>query len=165
MDNEEEQLSSETIAQSIPLPIDLVDPTNDDDVLKRTQDIRMRMLSRLVVSDDIHHDPKMLAQLDKFLTGADKQVFSSRKLKLQERGIGAAESVAATLDRYVEQQGAKIERHNGDEPVGDYRPAVPNLPSFQMKDGELDPVGATVDVEEIIFTALENKRPGMQDQD
>ena len=34
-----------------------------------------------------------------------------------------------------------------------------------MKDGELDPVGATVDVEEIIFTALENKRPGTQDQD
>ena len=164
MDNEE-QLTGETIAQSIPLPIDLVDAADDDAVLKRTQDVRMRLVSRMVANEDVHHDPKMLAQLDKYLTGADKQVFSARKLKLQERGIGAAESVAATLDRYVEQQGAKIERHDGDTPTGDYRPTVPKLPVFEMKSGELDPVGATVDVEEIIFTALENKRPGGQDQD
>ena len=164
MDNEE-QLTGETIAQSIPLPIDLVDPTNDAEVLKRTQDLRLRIASRIAASEDIHNDVKMLAQLDKYLAGADKQVFSARKLKLQERGIGAAESVAATLDRYVEQQGAKIQRHDGNEPAGDYRPAVPKLPSFEMKAGELDPVGATVDVEEIIFTALENKRPGAQDQD
>lgn len=164
MDNEE-QLTGETIAQSIPLPIDLVDPTNDAEVLKRTQDLRLRLASRIASAEDIHNDTKMLTQLEKILAGADKQVFSARKLKLQERGIGAAESVAATLDRYVEQQGAKIERHNGDEPVGDYRPPVPKLPSFEMRAGELDPVGAAVDVEEIIFTALENKRPGTLDQD
>lgn len=163
--SDETELSDETMASSIPLPIDIVDPADEAAVLQRTQDLRMRVVSRIAAKSDIHHDVKMLAQLDKFLAGADKQVMNLRRLKIMERGADAAESVAQTLDRYVAERGAKLVRHDGPPEEDGYRPTVPALPKFDMKDGELDPVGQTIDVEDIIHKSLEKMRPGTADQD
>jgi len=163
MSNETE-LSDHELASSIPMPIDVVDPTNEDDVLKRTQDLRLRIAAKMSCDQNIQSDMKALAQLNKLIDGADKQVFSSRKMRLMERDTAAAESVAAVLDRYVTESGATIKRHDGDEPAGDYRPQRPQLPNFQMKEGELAPVGQTVDVDSIMATALQKLRPGDEDQ-
>lgn len=163
--SDEIELSDETIACSIPLPIDIIDPADEAAVLQRTQDLRMRIVSRIAAQSDVHHDVKMLGQLEKLLTSADKQVLNLRRLKVMERGADAAESVAQTLDRYVAERGAKLARHDAPPEDGDYRPTVPTLPKFEMKDGELDPVGQNIDVEEIIHKSLEKMRPGTADQD
>lgn len=163
--SDEVELSDETMASSIPLPIDIIDAADEEAVLRRTQDLRLRIVSRMAAQTDIHHDVKMLAQLDKFLAGADKQVLNLRRLKVMERGADAAESVAQTLDRYVAERGAKLARHDAPPEAGDYRPTVPTLPKFEMKDGELDPVGQNIDVEEIIHKSLEKMRPEISDQD
>lgn len=161
----DEELTDESFASSIPLPIDIVDTGDEAAVLKRTQDVRMRLVSRIAANGDIHNDVKMLGQLEKLLSSADKQILNLRRLKIMERGADAAESVAQTLDRYVAERGARLARHDAPPESGGYQPAVPVLPKFDMKAGELDPVGQNIDVEEIIHNSLEKLRPESAGQD
>lgn len=133
-------------------------PENDDGVLNFTQQIRAEVITRIMSDVDVN-DAKSMSTLTKMLAGMDSQIISMRRIAAHEKSSDAMGDIANILVAHFAQQkdAPKLTRHD-DVLEGDYRPVVPELPAKEFIPGQLDPVGAPVDINEIMQKGIEASR-------
>lgn len=134
-------------------------PPDDEAKLGFTQDIRAEIIQRIMEDVDVD-DAKSMGTLTKFLDGMDKQVIGLKRITANEKVGNGLTDVANALNSYYANipDRPKLTRHDGDIIEGDYRPVIPELPAIAFIPGQLDPVGAPVNLDEIIRKGIENAK-------
>lgn len=134
-------------------------PHEDEGKLNFTQDIRSEIIQRIMDDLDVS-DSKLMGTLNKFVDGMDKQVIGLKRITANEKVGSGLTDVANALNAYYATipDRPKLTRHDGDIIEGDYRPVVPELPAVAFIEGQLEPVGAPVDLDEIVRKGIENAK-------
>jgi len=135
------------------------DITNEDELLRLTQRVRVSALNDLMHVPKLGQDPKAVNSLAKLADGIDKQIQTGRRIKASEKANEVNGDLANTLNAWVTgKMGAKIQRHDAPPTDGGHRPIIPALPDVVHKEGELGPVGESIDVEGIMAIAFKSQR-------
>tara|TARA_Y100001960_G_C14704695_1_gene843696 strand:- start:243 stop:620 length:378 start_codon:yes stop_codon:yes gene_type:complete len=111
-------------------------------------------------------DNKGMRTLLTLLKDQDSQIIASKRIAAAEKTADGFADIATALDSYLknktENGGPKFKRHDGEEDVseneGAPNAASINIPKREFIEGQLDPSGADVDIEEIMRKGREAQR-------
>lgn len=125
----------------------------DDAALERhTQRVRVTIVDAIMNKPAAALDKDEINSLNKMLSGIDSQVTNRRRIAAQEKSAEKTGDLANAIAQVLgDRLGAKIQRHDDVPEEGEgYHPTIPDIPSANHADGELAPVGESIDVEEIL---------------
>lgn len=143
-------------------------PDNDDSILDYTNRIRVNLANQMLSGESkvSVNDNKAMRTLTTLLKDADSQVISKKRVAAAEKTADGFSDIATALDSYLKNQtdqtGEKFQRHDGDDDAGAETglPDVSNLklPNNQFIEGQLEPSGTEIDIEDIMRKGREAQR-------
>ena len=143
-------------------------PETDDAQLQYSKRIRNHLTNKLMVGKDAIDvsDNKGMRTLLTLLKDQDSQIIATKRIAAAEKTADGFADIATALDSYLknktENGGPKFKRHDGEEDTGEHEGAPNvasiNIPKREFIEGQLDPSGADVDIEEIMRKGREAQR-------
>lgn len=144
-------------------------PEGDDALLGYTNRIRMNLVNEMMTGESkvSVSDNKSMRTLLTTLKDADSQVIAKKRIAAAEKTADGFADIATALDGYMKrvaaETGTKFQRHDGDDVEGDAEVGAPNaaslnIPKREFIEGQLDPSGAEIDIDDIMRKGREAQR-------
>lgn len=148
-------------------------PDNDDGILDYTNRIRMNIVNEMMTGENkvSVNDNKSMRTLLTTLKDADSQVIAKKRVAAAEKTADGFSDIATALDSYLKTQsgktGERFQRHDGDENDGEHvgapNVASINIPRNEFIEGQLEPSGTEIDIDDIMRRGREAQRADVSD--
>lgn len=128
---------------------------NDNEQLAFTQDVRRKIVAKLLPDGNVPDDPKLLSALLKTLEGHDKVTLTLKRIDADNEIADADRQALQQVHRLSQQLGSKdlarVDRPDNDSQVGPATPFNPeDIPRTELVEGELHQGGDAVDYDQFM---------------